>query len=114
MCMTGEKRPARAAMSVRQLMNDAETGFGRVLQRARALDQLNQRVSGLLGPELARSCQVANVRDGRIIFVCRSPGCATRLRMQSRQILGDLHAAGLAEIEAIDVKVDVSRGYQRR
>lgn len=112
--MTANKRPGQAPISIGQLMNDADSNFGRVLQRARALSQLNQRVSGLLDADLARNCQVANVRDGRMIFACTSPGSATRLRMLSNELLENLHAAGLEEIELIEVKMVVARELQHR
>lgn len=86
-------------------MTGTEGGFGKVLKRARALERLGRKVSGLLDNDLARVCQVANVRDGRLIFVCSSPGGATKLRMQSPTLLEQLHEVGLDEIEAIEVKV---------
>lgn len=107
--MKEKKARGNTPQSVRQLMTGSQTGFGKVLERARALSELNQQISGLLDDELARHCQVANIRDGRLIFACTSPGSATRLRMQGGQLLDDLHAAGLNEIEAIEVKMVVSR-----
>lgn len=103
--MTRNSRSNRSALSVRQLMADSEGGFGRVLQRARSLEQLSRQVSGLLDPDMARHCQLANVRDGRMIFACSSPGCATRLRMQAPDLLEQLHAAGMEDIDAIEVKM---------
>lgn len=118
--MTGNNQAEKTAQSIRQLMaasgSDSAPGsapgskFVRILDRARALDRLNQRVSGLLGDELARTCQVANVRDGRMIFACTSAGSATRLRMLCPKLLADLHAAGLDEIKAIEVKMMPSPG----
>lgn len=92
-------------MSVGELMSYPEGGFGRMLKRARAIERFGRKVSALLDPDLARICQVANVRDGRLIFVCTSSGGATKLRMQAPALLEQLHEVGLGEIEKIAVKV---------
>lgn len=86
-------------------MSDSEAAFGKLLRRARALERLNRRVSGLLGADLARHCQVANVRDRRLIFACDSAACATQLRLQTSKLLEQLHAVGLEEIEGVEVKM---------
>lgn len=91
------------------MMSDSGATFGKVLRRARALERLNVRVQGLLDNDIARHCQVANVRGGQMIFACTSPGCATRLRMQAPALLQRLHATGFDDIEGIQVKMMVER-----
>jgi hypothetical protein len=111
--MASKNRSNSAPLSISQLMSGSETGFGRILKRAEALNQLNHRVSRLLDDDLAIHCQVANVRDGRMIFACTSPGSATRLRLQARQLIDQLHAAGLKDIEVIEVRMMVNHpGYR--
>lgn len=111
--MASSNRPNSNPLSINQLMTGSDTGFGKVLKRAEALNRLNHRVSRLLDDDLARHCQVANVRDGRMIFACTSPGCATRLRMQARQLIEQLHAAGLKDIEVIEVRMMLNHpGYR--
>jgi hypothetical protein len=100
---------AGKAQSVAQLMSDSGNSFGRVLKRARSLEQLGERVSRLLPADLTSNCRLANVRDGKMIFACTSAGCATRLRMQASDLLDQLHAAGMNEIEAIEVRMMQSR-----
>ena len=92
-------------LSISQLISNSDTGFGRILKRAEAINQLNHRVSRLLDKDLARHCRVANVRNGRMIFACTSAGCATRMRLHAAHLLDQLHAAGLNEIEHIEVKM---------
>jgi len=109
-----QKQPKNAPVSVTQLMSGSDTSFGKILQRAKALNQLNQRVSGLLDKDLAKHCQVANVRDGKMIFTCTSPGYATRLKLQTGQLLDELETAGLEGINKIEVKVSIEprgRGF---
>lgn len=103
--MPPDSRPDTQPISVSQLMTESQGGFARILQRARALDRLGQKVSGLLDDDLARRCTVANVRRGQLIFACSSAGAATRLRMQSQALLEQLHAVGLDKIESIEVKM---------
>lgn len=86
-------------------MADPEGGFGKILKRARALERLGNRVSGFLGEDLAGQCQLANVREGKMIFTCNSSGVATRLRMQAPALLEQLHAVGMKEIREIEVKL---------
>ena len=95
-------------LGVNELLSESEGSFGKLLARARALEQLNSRVSRLLDDDLARHCQLANVRDGRMIFACNSPGCATRLRLEAPNLLQQLHDAGMEEIEAIEVRMIMS------
>jgi len=103
--MAGQSRLKSAPLSINELLSESEGSFGKVLQRARALDRLNRRVARLLDDDLARHCQLANVREGRLIFACNSPACATRLRLQAPSLLQQLHDAGLEDIEAIEVKM---------
>jgi hypothetical protein len=112
--MSSKKPDKSTPLSVGELMRGGESGFGKILERARALEKLNQQISRMLDDDLARNCQVANVRDGRLIFACRSAGSATRLRLQGNQLLEDLHSAGLNDIESIEVKMMVSGGTPPR
>lgn len=91
-------------------MTDSATTFGKILKRARALERLNRRVCALLDADLARHCQVANLREGQLIFACDSASCATRLRMESSRLLEQLHAMGFEETEEIVVKMTPSAG----
>ena len=107
--MGGTNLKDRDARSVGELMSESGSGFGRILQRARTLDQLNSRIMPLLEPKLASHCRVANVRDGRLVFVCSSPSCATRLRLQSPELIERLHALGMEAIEGIVVRITHDR-----
>ena len=103
--MTPKYRSGEPPRTVSQVMADSDTGFARILQRAQALERLNAKVVRLLDDDLARHCQVANLRDGMLIFACTSPGCATRLRMQAPQLLEQLRAAGIRDVDEIAVKM---------
>lgn len=108
--MSDQAPKRRLAHSVSQLMADSESGFGKLLKRARALESLNTRVMRLIDPAIQAQCTLANVREKKMIFACTSPGAATRLRMQAPVLLQELHAAGMLEVEGIEVKLVPPRG----
>jgi len=108
--MPEDSRPRNSPKRVDQVLAEWQHNFGRILQRARAIERLNRRVSKLLDAELARHCLVANLRDGKLIFACTSPACATRLRMEAPELMAQMHAVGLTDIEAIEVKMMPASG----
>jgi hypothetical protein len=82
-----------------------DSSLGGLLRRAAMLAQLQNVLTGALHPDLARNLRVANVRDQRLILITPSPAWATRLRMQSRQLLGVLRRAGLTGVDRVEVRV---------
>jgi hypothetical protein len=81
------------------------SSLGQLLKQARFLHQLDQLLSGFLPPDLAAQCQVAAVRQNRMVLISPTAAWATRLRMQSIQMLDFLHASGHAGIQSIDIRV---------
>lgn len=81
------------------------SSLGGLLRRAGLLAQLQDVLAGALHPDLAGHMRVANVRDQRLILITPSPAWATRLRMQSRQLLEVLRHAGLADVDRVEVRV---------
>lgn len=79
--------------------------LGGLLRRASLLAMLQNRLAASLHPDVAANMRVANVRDGRLVLLAASPAWASRLRMQSRQLLDLLHEAGLAEVDRVEVRV---------
>lgn len=81
------------------------TSLGGLLRRASLLAQLQNVLAGSLHPDLAANLQVANVRDGCLILATPSPAWATRLRMQSRQVLEILRGVGLSDVDRVEVRI---------
>ena len=79
--------------------------LARLLKQARFIQQLDQLLAGYLPPDLAVQCQVASVRQNRMVLISPTASWATRLRMQSNQMLDFLHASGHAGIQSINVRV---------
>lgn len=77
-----------------------------ILQHAAYLAQLQRLLENALEPALAGHFQVANARQNRLILLAASSAWATRLRMQSAEVLTALHGAGHADFDQVDVRVD--------
>lgn len=73
--------------------------------RARALDALDQRLRRLLPAATARETRLADVRNGRIVFLASSPTWASRLRLHQAPLLAEARAAIGGPIERFAVKV---------
>lgn len=102
--MARHPETSNAPRSIGSLMGDTGSGLGKLLQRARAISELGGRVSRLLESGLASHCRVANIRDGKLVFVCSSAAWATHLRMHAPALLESLRAAGVEDITAIEIK----------
>lgn len=73
--------------------------------RARFLDLLDGRLRHLLPEALARECRLADLRNGRLVFIATSPTWATRLRLHQASLLTEARAASGDTIEYLAVKV---------
>jgi len=73
--------------------------------RARALDALDQRLRRLLPATVARETRLADVRNGRIVFLASSPTWASRLRLHEAALLAEARAALDGRVERFAVKV---------
>ena len=90
----------------RNLKSLLAEGLGRTINRAKALIQLEQQVTGYLDASLALHCRVANVRDGILVLQVDTPAWAGRLRQQAPKLLAQLRGTEeLAPIEQIRVTV---------
>ena len=75
-----------------------------VVERAMRLAELDLLLRQSLPPALASRVRLANIRDGRLVFLANSPTFATRLRLHSAALLKAAGAAGL-KADGITVKV---------
>ena len=73
--------------------------------RARALDALDGKLRHLLPATLARECRLANLRNGRLVFLASSPAWATRLRLHQEALLAEARAAVGDTVGQLVVKV---------
>ncbi|HEX7768671.1 MAG TPA: DciA family protein [Dokdonella sp.] len=74
-------------------------------ERARALDALDLRLRRLLPVSTARETRLADVRNGRVVFLASSPTWASRLRLHQSTILAEARAALGDGVERFAVKV---------
>ena len=73
--------------------------------RVRALDALDARLRRLLPDAIARESRLADVRNGRVVFLASSPAWATRLRQHESVLLAEARAAIGGGIGRVTVKV---------
>lgn len=75
-----------------------------LIDRARALGALDKRLRQSLPEALARQCRLANVREGRLVFLASSPLWRTKLRLEAATLLAAAAEAGVPAFE-LTVKV---------
>lgn len=73
--------------------------------RARMLDALDERLRRFLPETLARECRLADLRDGRLVFLTSSASWATRLRLHEAGLLAEARIARGDRIDRLVVKV---------
>lgn len=73
-------------------------------KRARELDELDGRLRQMLPETLRDQVRLADVRNGRIVFLAPSPAWASRLRLAQAQILDAARAIG-TQAGSVVVKV---------
>jgi hypothetical protein len=79
--------------------------LGTIAEYARALDALDARLRRLLPDPVARECRLADVRNGRVVFLASGPAWASRLRLHQAALLAEARAAIGGSIEHFAVKV---------
>jgi hypothetical protein len=73
-------------------------------RRAHELDEMDRRLRQTLPSPLRDQVRLADIRDGRIVFLAPSPAWASRLRLAQAQILAAARAMG-AQAGSVVVKV---------
>ncbi len=96
------KRAPTSPSSVADLI--AADELGDVAGRARQLADLGSLLNRVLSPAIAAQVRLANVRDGKLVFLATSPAWATRLRYAQPMLLEAARQIGLDTREVV-VKV---------
>ena len=85
-------------------MGTADKRLRSLADRAQALDALDRQLRQSLPVELAQRVRLANVRQGRLVFLVRSASLSTALRLHTPELLRAAREAGV-EASALIVKV---------
>src|SRR5210317_1088146 len=99
------KKPGFECKSVQALLQNRDSGLGKMLAHARTLNRLDQKLTSMLDPTLSAHCQVAGFRNHCLILVCSNATFATRIRMNSQQLLDSFREDGEFGIERIDIRI---------
>lgn len=103
--MTRLSQSGKTLQRVSEILNNPDSSLGNLLERAGYLMQLETLLTSLLEAGLADQFQVAAVRKNRLILVSPSASWATRLRMEAPRLISSLQAAGVRQIEHIDIRI---------
>ena len=103
--MTRLPQSGKTTQRVCEILNYPDSSLSNLLEHASYLMQLETLLTGLLDSDLAAQFQVAAARKNRLILISPSASWATRLRMQAPHLINSLHAAGVRQIEHIDIRV---------
>jgi hypothetical protein len=90
---------------VNNLLNAGDGTIGRLMERARWLDELTDELRRHLNPSVAAHCRIANLRSGVLVLQTDSPAWATRLRYHIPMLRETLLDQGLGQIRDVRVKV---------
>ncbi|MDX3772538.1 DUF721 domain-containing protein [Chromatiaceae bacterium AAb-1] len=69
------------------------------------IHKLNAELCLILQLEQLNACQVSNIKDGRAIILCSSPGYANLLKRQRGVILDNFRQKILPDLAGIDIDV---------
>ena len=88
------------------LKTEATSGLDALLQQARNMDDLAQKLRAGLGPPLANELRAVNLREsGELVVVCTTSGWAARMRFEAETLLRLAQQAG---VQATGCRVRVS------
>ena len=92
--------------TVTDILGQGDNDLAKLMRRAKALNNLNKVICGILPPNLKDHCTVANIRNKQLIILAESATWATLLRYEQGNILAQLHQNPKYKvIEAIKIKL---------
>lgn len=94
-----KSQPRRATSPLPALQAALSDVAANPVRRALWLDALEQQFRPLLPPALASHCRLANVADGRLVFVVDSPVWRAKLRLAAPELVERARSVGLAITE---------------
>ena len=86
------------------MLKTSSKGLGNLLNHARKLRHLDQKLTGLLEPAHSEQVQVAALRDSCLVIITPSAALATRLRMDSESLVRALQNKGVKDVSHIRVR----------
>ncbi len=89
---------------VSEMLKSRSSGLGQLLKHARKLEQLDQKLANILEPDISGRVRVAALHDHRLVLITPSAALATRLRLDSEDLLKALQAVGVKGISQIQIR----------
>jgi hypothetical protein len=104
--MEQNKRTSKqGAREVSEVLGSQSKGLGDLIKRAKYLQYLDQKLSGLLDQEMCPFVQVAAVHENCLVLVTSSAALATRLKLDSDSLLKSLHAVGVNGLSQVKIRI---------
>jgi hypothetical protein len=101
-----QPKPSQRKRSATSFVPAAEcAALNTLAKRARDLDALDEKLRHQLPETLARECHLADLRNGRLVFLATSPTWAARVRMHQADLLANARAITGDSVEHFVVKV---------
>lgn len=92
------------ARSVKTVLESRNGQIGGLLSQARAISNIEEKLTSLLDKEMAGQVRVATIRNGCLILVTPSAALATRLKLDQTSIVRSLNAAARINISTLQVR----------
>jgi hypothetical protein len=90
------------------LKSGPNENLGRIIRRAREMDDLTTRLRAELEPETAQMLLAANVRDsGELVLVASTSAWAAKIRFEGERLM---QAASVGDITVTSCRVRVATG----
>ena len=94
------------AQKAQSFLNEPNSHLGKIWQRAKQIQQLDQLIKKHLDAKLAAHCHVCNLQNGRISIITNNAAIAMRLKQQFPTLLNTLRQLpGFQGLSGIDCKI---------
>ena len=103
--MVDSSKSVDVASRVGDIISDPGNSLSMLFRHAKSLTRVESVLASHTGPELAAQFKAASMDQDRLLLLASSASWATRLRMQTGQMLQFLQASGYAHLRYIDIRV---------
>ena len=91
------------------LLRDANSSYGRLIERSRLHRELQSHLESILGPDISSHYRIQNLREGILILQADASSWAARLRFELPRLLERLRSIhGLQQLREIQIRIAVA------
>jgi hypothetical protein len=97
--------------SIRQCLNKQ---LAEICKRSVQLEELTQKINGLLPTELAPYCKVSSFNKGCLILIASDATWASQLRYAVPELRDQLRKAGMYQLSSIKISIADTQEYKKQ